>query len=139
MNVDVLGIVENWLREHGYDGLVYPEEECGCSVSDLAPCGGCGITHLCQAAYLHSDGSFYLGKEKSNNEWIPVEERLPERGQSVLTIVQYRECPAEIAIGERASDLDGSWYGPAGYVYKFRVTHWMPLPSLPEAEEATDG
>jgi len=32
-------IVRDWLLDHGYDGLCYPEEECGCGINDLMPCG----------------------------------------------------------------------------------------------------
>lgn len=28
-----------WLKENGYDGLVHPDAECGCQVTDLMPCG----------------------------------------------------------------------------------------------------
>ena len=36
----VVEIIASWLRAHGFDGLVADMEECGCSVDDLAPCGG---------------------------------------------------------------------------------------------------
>lgn len=36
--IDVETIVKNYLVEHGYDGLVDPDHECACLVSDLAPC-----------------------------------------------------------------------------------------------------
>jgi hypothetical protein len=42
-------IVESWLEEHGYDGLVYSDIECGCCLGDLMPCGSPGIG--CEAGY----------------------------------------------------------------------------------------
>ncbi len=35
----VLEIVEKYLRDNGYDGLYNPDDECGCLINDLAPCG----------------------------------------------------------------------------------------------------
>ncbi len=39
----VLEIVRKYLEENGYDGLCNPELECGCGLSDLAPCGELGL------------------------------------------------------------------------------------------------
>lgn len=36
---NVQKIIEDYLKENGFDGLYY-ESECGCSVNDLAPCDG---------------------------------------------------------------------------------------------------
>ena len=41
-------IAAKWLKENGYDGLC--NDECGCSVDDLAPCGD--STDDCMAAYM---------------------------------------------------------------------------------------
>ena len=40
-------IVENYLRENGYEGLY--SEECGCYLDDLMPCGEC--CDNCEAGY----------------------------------------------------------------------------------------
>ena len=32
-------IVLEYLKEHGYDGLSYPDFGCNCGADDLAPCG----------------------------------------------------------------------------------------------------
>ena len=37
--ISVKEIVAKWLAANGYDGLVDPDRECGCQVSDLMPCG----------------------------------------------------------------------------------------------------
>ena len=73
MNPDVVEIIKQWLREHGYDGLFCPseweEDNCGCGLDDFMPCGligGCGMTEQCRAAYRHSDGMFHLEKEEAN-------------------------------------------------------------------------
>lgn len=62
-------------------------------------------------------------------EWISVKDRLPEKMQNVL-IANKR--------GVRY-DIDKGWYDGAGWARcnKGRygnVTHWMPLPELPEEE-----
>lgn len=33
------GIVEEYLRSRGYDGLCNPDTECGCGLDDFTPCG----------------------------------------------------------------------------------------------------
>lgn len=38
--MDVKEIVEKYLRDNGYDGLVDPGN-CSCAIGDLAPCGEC--------------------------------------------------------------------------------------------------
>ncbi len=38
-DLDVPEMIGQYLRAHGYDGLVNTDQECGCSVDDLAPCG----------------------------------------------------------------------------------------------------
>ena len=61
-------------------------------------------------------------------EWIPVDERLPEIGVSVLAVDFGKVC--EMAWNGRywvvpASKWD--WVGDG-------VTHWMPLPKPPEVK-----
>lgn len=43
-------IVEKYLRDNGYDGLV--GNQCGCLLEDLEPCGE--MSSDCQAAYRHN-------------------------------------------------------------------------------------
>jgi len=67
------------------------------------------------------------------DRWIPVGERLPEAGESVLTIVRYGDR-ARITVNERSAILPGAdWLGDGG---GWVTTHWQPLPALPE--EASD-
>ncbi|EPI4979856.1 DUF551 domain-containing protein [Raoultella planticola] len=53
--------------------------------------------------------------------WIPVSERMPERGDYLVT---------------DGSDFDvqmfnGEWFIP-GFVWEDKITHWMPLPAVPQ-------
>lgn len=62
----VADILAKWLKDNGYDGLVHPESECGCKVSDLVPCDS--PCHGCQPGYrgpdLVSGGSFAIYPSK---------------------------------------------------------------------------
>ena len=50
------------LEKDGYDGLCYPELECGCGLNDLVPCGE--LNENCQPAYKHADELFYPHPEE---------------------------------------------------------------------------
>lgn len=73
---------------------------------------------------------------RKKKEWIPVTERLPEKGQEVLA---YR--------GDFFGDMmntytylgSGNWeddYGYRGSAEHEGITHWMPLPEPPERSDA---
>ena len=59
--------------------------------------------------------------------WIPVSERLPENISNVLILSRGEQL---IASYHSKYSL---WYVP--FVDKPVVTHWMPLPELPEVKE----
>jgi hypothetical protein len=58
------------------------------------------------------------------NEWISVEDRLPEKGYQLVWEAGYPN------VGYVASD--GKWRVDRDEVTPY-VTHWMPLPDPPEA------
>jgi len=61
----------------------------------------------------------------SKNEWISVEDRLPEIGKSVLIYIDNELFFDMITLGFYGN---GGWSQPD-------VTHWMLLPESPESEE----
>lgn len=59
--------------------------------------------------------------------WIPVSERLPEEDVPYLTIVKGNDIPVVAKYNDHDkgfTDCRVGWY--------VNVTHWMPLPELPE-------
>lgn len=67
---------------------------------------------------------------KVKQQWIRVENELPEYDLNVL-VVGWHKFFQEKRIG-LACRLDfGGW---SGY-YTGNITHWMPLPNVPEEEE----
>ena len=64
---------------------------------------------------------------KDAQRWIPVSERLPENISNVLILSRGEQL---IASYHSKYSL---WYVP--FVDKPVVTHWMPLPQLPEVQE----
>lgn len=60
--VTVRKIVEKYLKDNGFDGLF--EDECGCQLSDLAPCS-CESIMRCEPGYKHEakegdENDFYI-------------------------------------------------------------------------------
>lgn len=48
-NPTIEEMVHEYLIQHDYDGLCYPEDDCGCGLDDLFPCGY--SSNKCRAAY----------------------------------------------------------------------------------------
>ena len=67
------------------------------------------------------------------NEWVSVEERLPEPGERVL-------ATDGIFVGEAYRSSANSWFRHTGFPWRDGVTgrtvrFWMPLPAPPTKEE----
>lgn len=69
------------------------------------------------------------------NEWISVEDRLPDSQADVLVVAFWHEN-WQTMIGWH-SDTSKKWrvITPHGEMEPGGVTHWMPLPEPPEKEE----
>lgn len=65
--------------------------------------------------------TYLFDRDYRKQEWISVEDRLPERKGSYLVYI-----PNEPLICCMYYDCDASVYGDNG------VTHWMPLPEPPK-------
>ena len=69
-------------------------------------------------------------------KWISVKDRLPEIGKDVL-ICDINHLGVPIAVGKYSPDPNWSdWETDADFwqgTGDLEVTHWMPLPELPEA------
>jgi len=46
--VTVKEIIVKYLKDNGYEGLCYPDIECGCSIDDLPPCDS--LNENCETA-----------------------------------------------------------------------------------------
>lgn len=77
----------------------------------------------------------------SKERWISVEERLPsDYGQYwVWAVIRDEDNDLCGAVKEVDWDKDGGWLGIEGHTrdgkVSQRVTHWMPLPQPPVAEQ----
>lgn len=48
--MNVREILKDWLKTHGYSGLMNFDSECGCDIDDLCPCDEPNIDE-CEAGY----------------------------------------------------------------------------------------
>lgn len=65
-------------------------------------------------------------------EWISVEEKLPEAGRYVVCIAKRNPFSRFMPMVARI-DKNG-WVNPITEQYISDVTHWMPLPQPPKGE-----
>jgi hypothetical protein len=66
--------------------------------------------------------SLKLGQESRANRWIPVTERLPEKGPVLANRYGYMQV----------AEYDQGWWTINGHPFHPAPTHWRPLPPLPE-------
>ena len=64
-------------------------------------------------------------------EWIPVTERLPVIGRSVIAYNAPAKCAAEAMYKGEGRFLQFRW---EARLQGQEVTHWMPLPKPPKGE-----
>ena len=69
-----------------------------------------------------------IAELEEKQRWIPVSERLPEDGKPVWVCTIWNEQHSGFLI-------DGVWVGLFRDFREGEITHWMPLPKLPEVTE----
>ena len=65
-------------------------------------------------------------------EWISVEEKLPEAGRYVVCIAKRNPFSRFMPMVARIEK--NGWVNPITEQYISEVTHWMPLPEPPKGE-----
>ena len=76
-------------------------------------------------AEMSYNNGYAKGCEDRKPKWIPVSERLPERGQEVI-VASYRMIKPVVFATIFWNKEHDNWYG---------ITHWMPLPKPPKEEK----
>ena len=88
------------------------------------PCGG--LYPACELAdYLIDNGV-------TVQEWISVEDRLPENDQWVLCFMKDK-CFGTFSVFQW-NYIDWQWNDGNEWFDEKEVTHWMPLPQPPKGE-----
>ena len=98
-------------------------------VCDAAQINGC--IHWCNhppCAMVGGIVDALIANGVTIQEWIPVSERLPEKGKAVLCFCINNDY--WVTLWDRFDDQlwsDGEWWRSKDF-----VTHWMPLPQPPK-------
>ena len=69
-------------------------------------------------------------------EWISVEDRLPEVGGYVVCIAKRNPFSRFMPMAARIEK--NGWVNPMTEQYISEVTHWMPMPNPPEREKTEE-
>ena len=69
-------------------------------------------------------------------EWISVDDRLPEVGGYVVCIAKRNPFSRFMPMAARIEK--NGWVNPMTEQYISEVTHWMPMPNPPEREKTEE-
>ena len=103
------------------DNFEYAVED---AVSDYTM--ACGASQKHQARRNLED---YIAELEAAQRWIPVSERLPEAYEKVIALA--KDCMnVDWVLPKELREV-----GKGAFARLYNVTHWMPLPKLPEVQE----
>ncbi len=76
-----------------------------------------------------------VAKAQAVPEWVSVEDKLPIDGQDVIAFDAIKHC-----VFKGGEFLQGYIESDTGHEYEepVEVTHWMPIPQPPKAQELTN-
>ena len=94
--MNVHEIVREWLCAHGYHGLCHIDAECGCELSDLAPCGEMGKD--CQPGYKRPPTE---EQRADGAEWAIWSEK-PESAELASLRMELRHTQDTLEMTEQA-------------------------------------
>jgi hypothetical protein len=96
------------------------------------------VDTILQAEYI-DELELKLSEARARLAWIPVSERLPEDGESVLAVISSAFNPHQIILLARHYSERPEWVTDDAFYYYDkeyeRITHWMPLPKAPKEDE----
>ena len=93
--------------------------------------------YICTNDYSDHTEDEYIADTLLDNgvtvqEWISVEDELPEVGGYVVCIAKRNPFSRFMPMVARIEK--NGWVNPMTEQYISEVTHWMPMPELPEGE-----
>lgn len=93
--------------------------------------------YICTNDYSDHTEDEYIADTLLDNgatvqEWISVKDRLPEAGEYVVCIAKRNPFSRFMPMVARIEK--NGWVNPITEQYISEVTHWMPIPELPEGE-----
>ena len=89
---------------------------------DTSPCVLTKTARMCESVKEQAEALYNAGYRKQ--EWISVDERLPEEDVRVLVYINSERSYTKIDTDRM---VDGEWVR-----WSKDITHWMPLPEAPK-------
>ena len=88
--------------------------------------------HVTHIAHISNKtvADYLIANGVTVQKWIPVTERLPENGETVICVLKRGEC--WVATWNEFDD--NLWSDGENWCSNSEVTHWMPLPEPPKGE-----
>ena len=92
-------------------------------------CDQCGINK--DSRYIENLASYLIANGVTVQEWISVDERLPEEKANCIVYYKHAFCDDENHVGICVCFYDCNEFDMD---FAHKVTHWMPLPEPPKGE-----
>ena len=97
-------IIMDWLKEHGYDGLVSIDLECGCGFDDFIPCDDIDMDE-CEPGYYHADVAAYFREKTQEANGAPEITSLEQI--RIIRDIEARESKVKCLVcGEEANLIE---------------------------------